>query len=305
MAVDYAKTLKSLGISPITVGRGKASAQKFTTETGLPVVLGGIDAWLADAGNPLPESAVVAVGEKWLGVVARALLDRGIRHLLIEKPGGYDAEDIRLVGAKAHELGASVFVGYNRRFYASVTAAKEIIAKDGGVTSFSFEFTEWGHVISGINKEEGVKEQWFLSNSTHVIDLAFHLGGMPMELSSYSAGGIDWHPAASVFAGSGKSARGALFSYQANWESPGRWGVEILTRKHRLILRPLEKLQIQNIGSVSTQDIQFDDDLDENFKPGLYRQTQAFLSAHNDVLPRIAEQVEMLDWYLRIRGDGK
>jgi predicted dehydrogenase len=305
MAVNYAKIFKSFGISPVTVGRGKASAEKFTAETGLPVALGGLDAWLTDATNPLLESAVVAVGEKWVGVTAKALLDHGISNLLIEKPGGHDVDDIRSVGAKAAAVGASVYVGYNRRFYASVRAAKEIIAEDGGVISFNFEFTEWGHVISGIHKEEGVKEQWFLSNSTHVIDLAFHLGGMPTELSSYSAGGVDWHPTASVFAGAGKSASGALFSYQANWESPGRWGVEILTSKHRLILRPLETLQIQKIGSVAIEELKIDDELDKNFKPGLYRQTQAFLSAHNDVRPKISEQVEMLDWYLRIRGGGK
>lgn len=303
MAIDYAKTFKSLGITPVTVGRGKASAEKFTSETGLPVVLGGIDAWLADTENQLPGRAVVAVGEKWIGSTAKALLDRGIRQLLLEKPGGHDADDIRSVYAKAVEVGASVYVGYNRRFYASVEAAKKIIADDGGVTSFNFEFTEWGHVISAIEKEEGVKEQWFLSNSTHVIDLAFYLGGAPTEMSSYSAGGVDWHPTASVFAGAGKSANGAIFSYQANWESPGRWGVEFLTRKHRLIFRPLEKLQIQKIGSVAIEILEIDDSLDKDFKPGLYKQVEAFVTGLTDRLPTMSDQVTMLDWYLRIRGD--
>lgn len=305
MAIEYAKVFKSQGIALVTVGRGKSSAERFTAETGLPVFLGGIDAWLADPSNQLPDRAVVAVGEKWIGVTAKTLLGRGIRHLLLEKPGGHDADDIRSVYEMAVEKRAAVYVGYNRRFYASVEAAKKLIAEDGGVTSFNFEFTEWGHVISAIEKEEGVKEQWFLSNSTHVIDLAFYLGGSPTEMASYSQGGLDWHPTASVFAGAGRSASGAVFSYQANWESPGRWGVEVLTRKHRLIFRPLEKLQIQKIGSVAIEMMEIEDSLDKDFKPGLYKQVEAFVEGRADLLPTISDQVAMLDWYLRIRGDGK
>lgn len=303
MAIDYAKIFKALNITPVTVGRGKSSAEKFTAETELPVSLGGIDSWLADNSNQLPERAVVAVGEKWIGASAKALMSRGIRHLLLEKPGGHDADDIRSVHDKAKETSSSVYVGYNRRFYASVEAAKRIIAEDGGVTSFNFEFTEWGHVISAIEKEEGVKEQWFLSNSTHVIDLAFYLGGKPTEMSSYSVGGLDWHPVASIFVGAGRTAGGALFSYQANWESPGRFGVEVLTRKHRLIFRPLEKLQIQKIGSVAIETMEIEDSLDRDFKPGLYKQVEAFVGGRTDLLPTISDQVTMLDWFLKIRGD--
>jgi predicted dehydrogenase len=305
MAVEYAKVLKSLGITSVVVGRGKSSAEKFTAETGLPVSLGGIDAWLADTSNELPKRAVVAVGEKWIGATAKTLMDRGVRNLLLEKPGGHDAADIRSVHAKAKETGATVYVGYNRRFYAAVEAARKIIQEDGGVTSFNFEFTEWGHVISAIEKEEGVKEQWLLSNSTHVIDLAFYLGGTPAELSAYSTGRLDWHPIASVFAGAGRTAEGTIFSYQANWEAPGRFSVEMLTRKHRLIFRPLEKLQIQKIGSVAVEMVEVDDSLDKDFKPGLYKQVKAFVAERTNLLPTISDQVEMLDWYLRIRGDGK
>lgn len=304
MAIEYAKTFKALGITPVTVGRGKVSAQKFTAETGLPVVTGGIDAWLSDMSVPLPERAVVAVGEKWIGATAKALMSRGVRHLLLEKPGGHDADDIISVYEKSKQTGAAVYIGYNRRFYAAVEAARKIIQEDGGVTSFNFEFTEWGHVISAIEKEEGVKEQWFLSNSTHVIDLAFYLGGMPVELSSYSAGGTSWHPIASVFAGAGRTASNALFSYQANWEAPGRFSVEMLTRKHRLTFRPLEKLQIQKLGSVAIEMVEIDDARDKEFKPGLFRQVEAFVKGRTDMLPTISEQVEMLSWYLRIRGDG-
>jgi hypothetical protein len=51
--------------------------------------------------------------------------------------------------------------------------------------------------------------------------------------------------------------------------------------------------------------VEIDDSLDKDFKPGLYKQVEAFIGERTDLLPTISDQVEMLDWYLRIRGDGK
>ncbi len=302
MAVEYAKILRAKNIVPVTVGRSEASVQKYEAETGFPAISGGIDAWLEKNQGNLPQHAVVAVGERSVGSTTLALLAAGATSILVEKPGGFAADDIREVGVQARAKSANVVIGYNRRFYAAVAAAKKIIADDGGVTSFNFEFTEWGHVISGLVKEDGVKEQWFLSNSTHVIDLAFHLGGKPVELAAFTAGGVDWHPSASIFSGAGRTADGALFSYQANWAAPGRWSVEMLTARHRLIFRPMEKLQIQKIGSVAIDQVDVGDELDQQYKPGLYKQVEAFLAGDHSVLPTIEDQVDMLDIYLKIRG---
>jgi hypothetical protein len=79
----------------------------------------------------------------------------------------------------------------------------------------------------------------------------------------------------------------------------------MLTRNHRLIFRPLEKLQIQKNGSVAVEMVEIDDRLDKEFKPGLYKQVEAFVGEHTDLLPTISDQVEVLDWYLRIRGDKR
>lgn len=305
MAIEYTKVLQALGLTPVVIGRGERSAQNFLEATGIPVVKGGLRAWLANHTDTLPHRAIVANAEKWIGESARDLMEAGVKHILLEKPGGFDPADIMSVQYSAKAHGARVDIGYNRRFYAAVEAAREIIATDGGVQSFNFEFTEWSHVVGAIEKEEGVKEQWFLSNSTHVIDLAFHLGGSPSQWTAYTSGGLPWHPMASVFSGAGKTDRGSIFSYQANWEAPGRWGVEFLTRRHRLIFRPMEKLQVQKIGSVAIEALPLPHDLDDRFKPGLYRQAQAFLGQiPRTNLPTIDDQALMLPIYRRMRGDA-
>jgi hypothetical protein len=156
-------------------------------------------------------------------------------------------------------------------------------------------------VIEPLQKSDEIKQQWFFGNSTHVVDLAFYLGGTPKELSAYTSGSLPWHKRAAVFSGAGISVNGALFSYSADWTAPGRWGVEILTRKHRLILRPLEQLKAQNLGEVAIADIEIDDSLDREYKPGLYREVQAFLGmSPKEDMVLLREQSDVLEWYEKI-----
>ena len=192
---------------------------------------------------------------------------------------------------------ADVYIGYNRRFYSSVLKAQEYINNDGGVSSFYFEFTEWSHIIEKLEKDKEIKSRWLLHNSTHVIDLAFYLGGLPEKVNCYKAGGFEWHTDGAIFTGAGITKNGVLFAYHANWDAPGRWGLQILTKNHRLIFRPLEKLKIQKKGSISIEDVDINDELDLKFKPGLYREVKAFLSNDFEKFVNIHQQVEHLKYY--------
>ena len=112
-----------------------------------------------------------------------------------------------------------------------------------------------------------------------MVDLAFHIGGAPREINTHVSGVLDWHKSGSIFSGSGISNKNALFSYQANWNSPGRWGIEFLTKSYRLILRPMEKLQIQNLNSIEVEyDSTVNYSLDEKYKPGLFEQVDCFIN---------------------------
>jgi len=298
MAVEYSKVLNALNVSYEVIGRGQASGKSFQVATGKDVRTGGLSALLESTELQKPESAIVAVGVEKLAETTIELLENGFRNILVEKPAGLNFEEISQVAAKTKEKNGNVLVGYNRRFYASVMKAKEIIEEDGGVTSFNFEFTEWSHQIEKLVKAPGVKENWLLANSSHVIDLAFYLGGQPKEISTYTAGSLDWHPSASVFAGSGVAENGALFTYKANWESAGRWGVEILTKKRKLILKPIEKLQVQKRGSIIVEhSTNVDYSLDEKFKPGLYLQTENFINNNHDRFLDIWHQKRLMKTY--------
>ncbi len=298
MAIEYTKALKKLNRQFIVIGRSKKRAKEFEETTGVKVITGGVDI-LLNQKKINSKTAIVAVSEEQLGIVTRKLIQSGVKSILVEKPGGLDFQDVRKVYKLSKKLKAKTYVGYNRRFYASVQKAKEIAKLDGGILSFFFDFTEASFRIAPLIKAPGVKENWFLQNSTHVIDMAFYLGGKPILMHSFTTGNLSWHPKGAIFSGAGITNSGVLFSYHANWEGPGRWGVEIITKKHKLFLRPLEKLQVQSIGSFTTEDVAIDDDIDIQIKAGIYKQVESFLGNQRN-LCTIDEQVGNLKYYQQI-----
>ena len=289
MATEYAKVLSAMGKNFVIVGRGGDSAKICEKMSGCPVYRGGIEKYLSET-TDCPQMAIVAVPFVSLKMIAKCLMRFGIRKILLEKPGGVNYEEISELSDAAYNSKTKLYVAYNRRFYASVEKAMEIIKEDGGVTSFNFEFTEWSHIVNSLQKPRAELENWFMANSSHVVDLALFLGGEPKMLNSYVAGSLPWYSKASAFAGSGITKEGALFSYKANWKSAGRWSVEILTEKRKLLFEPLEQLKIQERGETNVKQVEIDDKLDIDFKPGLFKQVESFLSGNTEKLINIYEQ---------------
>lgn len=275
MARAYGHVLRELGADTVVVGRGEASAGAFRDEVGLDVLAGGLEAnTQALAGCT---HAVVALPVPALSGVSQRLVELGVPKLLVEKPAGLDAGEVDGLARAAKDRGADVFVAYNRRFYASVQEAKRRIAADGGATSFRFEISEWAERIAASPNTDAVKRAWFLANSTHVVDMAFFLGGAPATLHARVAGELAWH-SPSVFAGCGESENGALFSYHGDWGAAPRWMVEICTPGHTYMFQPLEGLKVRTAQGFGVEEVELDDDADTRFKPGVLRQTEAFLA---------------------------
>ena len=300
MAQDYAKVLFEIGKPFDVIGRGENSAKIFEQMTGHSVRTGGLKNALDS--DVAPHHAIVAVGVEQLASTATELILAGTRRILIEKPAGLDYTEIANLSKIAEKYGTTVLLAYNRRFYRSVVKAHEYIIDDGGVLSAQFEFTEWSHEIEKLSKGKGVLERWLLGNSSHVIDLVFHFIGKPLEWSCWHSGSLLWHPDSARFSGAGVSEKNILFSYLADWQAPGRWGIELNTAKHKLIFRPMEKLQITKIGSVEVEEVSLACELDIKFKPGLYNQTDSFLNSNDQAFCSLKEQVENVKLYSKIAG---
>lgn len=304
MAVDYAKVLNGLKVDFVTVGRGEEKCISFKEATGTQPVSGGIEAYLENHDCNF-SYAIVSTEASALSHITCFLMEKGIKNILTEKPGGLSKQEIQRICDKEQETNSNVYIAYNRRFYQSVYKAKEIIDADGGVKSFNFEFTEWPHTVLSAGLPKETLTSWFLCNSTHVVDLAFHLGGFPNEFTAFSHGSSDWTSEKVVFAGAGISESGALFNYSANWKSPGRWSLEFLTDNHRLIFRPVEKLQIQELRSVKIDPVEIDYAVDTDYKPGLFDEVSSFLNidiSKKGFLKTMKQQLNMMDIYEKIAG---
>jgi hypothetical protein len=134
------------------------------------------------------------------------------------------------------------------------------------------------------------------------VDLAFHLGGRAIDWSCWSSGSLPWHNEAARFSGAGITEIGATFGFHGDWEAPGRWGLEIMTRRRRLIFRPLETLQVMEIGSLDVSEVSIDDQLDRSFKPGIHEQTRAFLVGDNRFSCSLQQQLENVQIYEKMAG---
>ena len=296
---EYSKVLSALGRPHEIIGRGDNSASLCERNINKGVHRGGIANYLSKF--KAPTTAIVATSVDQLFNAAVTLIEGGIKKILLEKPGALSSSELIFLGKKAQENNVAIFIGYNRRFYSSTRRAVEIIADDGGVQSFTYEFTEWSNQIELLKTREIIKNKWIIANSSHVIDLAHYIGGSPDEFSIYKAGReINWHPSASKFVGSGITKCGSLFSFHANWGSAGRWGLEFCTKNYRLILRPLEELQIQRKDSIEIEKLVIDNHLDKNFKPGFYLQTASFINSNIRDLCSIDEMISNISYYENI-----
>ena len=129
MAVEYCKILQALSAKFTVVGRNEAGMKKFFKKTGIQALANGFTAW--EKLNPIDtEYAIVAVNVEGLAKTAIQLMDFGIRNILLEKPGGLTPNEIQRVRDRAQDTKTKILMGYNRRYYASVMKAKEIIEDD-------------------------------------------------------------------------------------------------------------------------------------------------------------------------------
>lgn len=297
MGKEYHKVLAAMDIPYTAVGRSEQGAKEFENATGHKAYFGGLGKYIEENGMNF-RTAILAVQVRFLSECAVKLLKAGVKQLLVEKPCGLNREEIDNIVEEAEKNGAKVVVAYNRRHYASVLAAEKMIQEDGGVTSFKFDFTEIGF------KDGESIEGRIIGNSSHVIDLAFWLGGVPKKILSFN-NIVNGEKTCIEFAGAGISEQDALFSYSANWRAPGRWNVEVMTPLHRLIFSPMEKLQVQCLETFAVNEAEVDYTLDTEFKPGIYREVTMFLNdIDNPRMLTIQQQRKHFEYFIAIsRGN--
>jgi predicted dehydrogenase len=257
MAREYVKALRALKVEDISVISSTEETAKRWRESGVKAFGGGYEKALAETEGGY-DLVIVATPVGMLEAAAKEAIRRGNKNVLVEKPGALYSE---VLEEWAGEIAADVRVrvGYNRLMYPGLWRLREAIAEGGErMTSCFYTFTEWVHTIDFNNNATECYERWGISNSLHVISMAHGLVGMPVEMSTVRRGGLGWHERGAQFAGAGVTDEGVVFSYHADWDSAGRWGVEVMTDKRAYRMIPLEKVFVCEKGSVEWKPVEFE-----------------------------------------------
>lgn len=279
MGKEYYKVLRDMSCSVTVVGNSSSGVKQFAVDTDGIAYMGGARGnreVLKCAGIT---HAIIATPVHTLREVTLDCLQLGIKNILIEKPAGKTPDEVGELVELEKEYGANIFVACNRRFFASVDALLGMIDKrHETVSSVRFEFTEWLSQLYETHKDDKVHNNIFFTNSIHVTDLAFFFAGMPAEIFAFTAGQNDWTDDKLRYAGAGITKNNVIFSYFADWKSPGRWAVEVITNDTKYYLQPMETLQIQKKNSVRVDAVGIEDILDQRYKPGLFAMVDTFLN---------------------------
>lgn len=279
MGKEYYKVLRDLPCSVTVVGNSASGTEQFAADTKGTAYMGGVTGNREVINNSGITYAIIATPIHTLKAVALDCLRLGIKKILIEKPAGKNPNEVAELAKLEKEYGANIFVACNRRFFASVdTLLKLIDGQHETISSVRFEFTEWLSRTYKVHGNDRIHNNIFFSNSIHVIDLAFFFAGMPEKISSFTAEQNDWTDDKLRYAGAGITKNNVLFSYFADWKSPGRWAVEVMTNDTRYYLKPMETLQIQKKESVKVDTVEMKDTFDQRYKPGMFAMVDAFLN---------------------------
>ena len=197
--------------------------------------------------------------------------------VLLEKPGSFDLLDLRNVENKHRELTKTTYVGYNRRFFRSVTALKKILESDQ-VYSIAVDWSENISRLLSLVSDEHVLENWHLANSCHMFDLAMFLSGSDKYSLKY--GYVNGQSKFNSLPGRGlfhmTSNNSVSIELKFNFMQSGSWSAEVVSSSGRYRLAPLERLARFDEQSFSYQPIKIEDN-EDSLKEGFAEQARAVL----------------------------
>ncbi|MDC0090005.1 Gfo/Idh/MocA family oxidoreductase [Gammaproteobacteria bacterium] len=298
MAKEYLSAIKELNLEACAVSASSKSADAIKNKFGYDCYSGGYSKFTIKPDES--DIAIVCVPSEILAECTKHLIELGFKRILLEKPGALYIEDLANLEKIARAKKCNVSIAYNRRFFSSVMHLKEIL-KSEKLIAVDFEITEWTHLINPDDYSQESLARWFISNTSHVTDLAFNIAGTPDELSCYTSGKLPWHSSSSRFSGSGRTVDNVLISYKGYWDAPGRWSLEFITNENRYFLRPMEKLFCQKKGSIDIVEVDgIDYSDDEICKPGVLKMLSAYLTFEDDKFCSLTEQIARFEIYCKM-----
>ncbi|MAG92450.1 MAG: hypothetical protein CMJ48_01685 [Planctomycetaceae bacterium] len=272
VAAKHLQVLRELGAEiTASCNRSRAGQEKAREEGGIPRTYADIETMLAAES---PAGLVCCVSFDSMYEVGKRIIPAGIPILLEKPPGTSVAEALELEElARRHKT--PVMVGLNRRHYSVLQNALD---DAGGLEAITAVFLDWSETPERWLERGSTPDQiarMVFANSLHGLDLLTYLAGdvrnADVAASTFGDGPFRWQMSLH-----GVSERGVLVNFRSTWDSPGRWGLTFCTKGRRYTFAPLESCLVLEEGTGTERAIQ-PDESDQRFKPGFFRQAEAFL----------------------------
>lgn len=250
--------------------RSEAGRARAQSEGGIPRVYADIDDMLV---AERPDGVVCTASLDQVYAAAMKILPHRIPTLL-EKPPGTSLAEWRELCRLAEHYGTPVTVGLNRPYYGVLQKA---LADAGGVEAVTSVTLDWSEDPQhGLNRglTRSQVHRLVFANSLHGLHLLTTLAGdLPdPQIVTRDLG----EPFRRIMSLQGVSSRGTAAAFYSTWDAPAPWRLVFHARGRRYCLAPLESCTVQTYGQKELGTIE-PDDVDCRFKPGFYRQSEAFL----------------------------
>jgi predicted dehydrogenase len=256
--------VKAEGITSRTISKAKELATTFD-----------IDEVYKDIDNLVKKCALdglmILVSVNQIFDITKKMIPAQIP-LFLEKPPGLMPGQTKTLVELAEKHGTKNMVGYNRRYYSIFHKGIELINQNGGLLGLAVEGHERFWKIARGDMPDEVRENWVYANSTHTIDLLRFFGGKIKSISSLSKSLKEKN--GDQFVVSMEFESGTLGTYTSHWYSPGGWTAVLFSEGVTVKFEPLEK-GVWIDTNLREYEIH-PDEVDVKYKPGFYRQMEAF-----------------------------
>jgi len=261
--IQNIKDLSAVGITSRTKGKAENLANKF----GIPTIYDHTEQLIEQC---RPDALLILVSVDQNFSVTKSVIPFKIP-FFVEKPPGLVPDETQILAELAKTNNTPNMVGYNRRYYSIFQKGLDVIIKHGKLLGVAVEGHERFWNVSG-RVCETVRSNWIFGNSTHTIDLLRLFGGNIKNISTLQKSYIEKN--GDQFAAVMEFESGALGHYMAHWYSPGGWAVRLFGEGVTVVFKPLEK-GIWLDTDFKEHEI-IPDEVDSKYKPGFYRQMEAF-----------------------------
>lgn len=269
MAEEYIKVLKknnSINVIGV-VSKSLDNAKKFAKKNKINFFSSIDDMYK----KTKPDGFIVAVSELALKKVLLKVFKYKSTNL-VEKPIGINYEESKYITNIAKKSKSRNFVAFNRRHYENINFLKKELVKDKTKRIVLIEDQEYQNYNDIFPRK--VIKNWMYANSIHLIDLFFVL--CRGEILSIKNKINLKYKKYSFILSEIKFKSGDIGIYKCLWNTPGPWSVSVNTEKKYYLLKPIEKLLIQEKKNKRPQEIKF---INENYKPGLTNQIKMFIKS--------------------------